>query len=138
MLALMLLVSYMYARVANSITDPIIELYQRIKIVIESDADGDKDQDFDLMLNYEERNNETNELYLAFSKMAKTIKFARTSLVQGDDNKALLKYHEVAEIFADLENMEKNGSCHNNLGCIYLKKNQYEMASIFLSESIRI
>ena len=74
------------------------------------------------MLNYEPRNNEINLLYLAFSKLTKTIKVARNSLYEGDDNQALLNYHEVAGIFKELQNREKEGSCINNLGCIYMKK----------------
>lgn len=73
------------------------------------------------MLNYQPRNKEINMLYLAFSNLTKTIKVARNSLYEGDDNQALLGYHEVAQIFQKLENNEKLGSCMNNLGCIYLK-----------------
>jgi hypothetical protein len=57
-----------------------------------------------------------------FSNLTKTIKVARNSLYEGDDNQALLNYHEVLEIFDKLDNQEKKGSCINNLGCIYLKK----------------
>ena len=92
-------------------------------------------QDFDIMLNYKPRNHEINLLYLAFSKLTKTIKVARNSLYEGDDNQALLNYHEVAEIFSELKNREKEGSCINNLGCIYIKKDQFEKAITFLSEA---
>lgn len=74
------------------------------------------------MLNYKPRNKEINVLYLAFSNLTKTIKVARNSLYEGDDNQALLNYHEVMKIFDQLDNHEKKGSCINNLGCIYLKK----------------
>ncbi len=80
-------------------------------------------QEFDIMLNYKPRNNEINVLYLAFSNLTKTIKVARESLYEGDDNQALLDYHDVGRIFYKLNNKEKYGSCMNNLGCIYLKKN---------------
>jgi len=95
-------------------------------------------QEFDIMLNYKPRNNEINVLYLAFSNLTKTIKVARESLYEGDDNQALLDYHEVASIFNKLNNNEKYGSCMNNLGCIYLKKNQFEKAIEYLEESIDI
>ena len=52
--------------------------------------------DFNIMLNYKPRNHEINILYLAFSNLTKTIKVARNSLYEGDDNQALLNYHEVA------------------------------------------
>mgnify|MGYP000978289045 CR=1 FL=1 len=78
------------------------------------------------MLNYKKRNHEINVLYDAFSNLTKTIKVARTSLNTGDDNLALLNYHEVATIFHKLDNKEKLGSTYNNIGCIYLKKQEYE------------
>ena len=90
------------------------------------------------MLNYTPRNHEINVLYLAFSNLTKTIKVARDSLYEGDDNLALLNYHEVAQIFEQLGNEEKLGSCMNNLGCIYLKKDQFKNAIFFLSEAILI
>lgn len=74
------------------------------------------------MLNYKPRNKEINLLFLEFSNLAKSIKVARESLYEGDENKALLDYHEVASVFKKLNNMEKFSSCMNNLGCIYLKK----------------
>jgi len=42
----------------------------------------------------------------------------------------------VSEIFYQLQNTEKYGSCMNNLGCIYLKKEQYKKSLAFLSEAI--
>ena len=53
-------------------------------------------KDYNIMLGYKPRNKEINMLYLAFSNLTKTIKVARNSLYQGDDNLALLNYHEVA------------------------------------------
>ena len=90
------------------------------------------------MLNYKPRNNEINVLYLAFSNLTKTIKVARNSLYEGDDNQALLNYHEVAQIFDQLDNQQKLGSCINNLGCIYLKKDQFENSFDFLNQAIQI
>ena len=102
-------------------------------------ADADKNRkEFNVMLNYKPRNHEINVLYLAFSNLTKTIKVARNSLYEGDDNQALLGYHEVAQIFGELGNQEKLGSCMNNLGCIYLKKDQFENAQEFLKEAIVI
>lgn len=69
---------------------------------------------------YKDRNKEINQLYLAFSNLIKTIKVARTSLMEGNDNQALLNYHEVAFIFEKkIPNQSKLASCLNNLGCIY-------------------
>jgi hypothetical protein len=38
------------------------------------------------MHNYQPRNKEINVLYLAFSNLTKTIKVARNSLYEGDDD----------------------------------------------------
>ena len=73
------------------------------------------------MNNYVPRNNEINLLHLVFSKLSKTVRAARNSLMQGDDKQALLTYNEVAEIFYELKNFEKYGNCMNNIGCLYLK-----------------
>lgn len=82
--------------------------------------------DFNVMVGYKERNYEINTLFLAFSNLTKTIKVARNSLYEGDANQALLNYHEVAQIFDRLRNNQKLGACMNNLGCIYLKKDQFD------------
>ena len=64
------------------------------------DVKDEKDnKEFNIMLHYKPRNHEINVLYLAFSNLTKTIKVARDSLYEGDDNQALLNYHEVAQIF---------------------------------------
>ena len=81
-----------------------------------------EDKQKDIAFNYKPRNRQINKLFLAFSKLTKTIDVARNSLSQGNENQALLRYHEVAELFESLDNQEKLGSCMNNLGCIYLKK----------------
>jgi hypothetical protein len=94
--------------------------------------------DFNIMLGYKPRNHEINTLFLAFSNLTKTIKVARDSLYEGDANQALLNYHEVAQIFDHLNNQEKLGSCMNNLGCIYLKKEQFVNSTGFLDQAISI
>lgn len=48
--------------------------------------DRGKGKEFDVMLNYRDRNYEINTLYQAFSNLTKTIKVARDSLYEGDDN----------------------------------------------------
>lgn len=87
------------------------------------------------MLNYRDTNYEINTLYQAFSNLTKTIKVARDSLYEGDDIQALLNYHEVSSIFDKLNNNEKLGSCMNNLGCIYLKIDQFENSLKFLNNA---
>ena len=83
-------------------------------------------------------NYEINTLYQAFSNLTKTIKVARESLHEGDDNQALLNLHEVSQIFCNMKNNEKYGSSLNNLGAIYLKINQFEESSKYLKEAIKI
>ena len=59
---------------------------------------------------------------------------ARTAMLAGDDNRAILCYNEVASVFYDKKNSEKNEGlgiqkqdnkniaiCYNNIGCIYAK-----------------
>ena len=56
-------------------------------------------KEFDILNSFEPNNKEIDSLHLAFSKLSRTVKAARTSLNQGNENNALLTYHEVAEIF---------------------------------------
>ena len=49
-------------------------------------SEKDDNKDYDIMLNYKPYNKEINTLYRAFSNLTKTIKVARDSLYQGDDN----------------------------------------------------
>jgi hypothetical protein len=41
------------------------------------------------------------KLYRAANKLIKTIYIAHTAMLQGDDNKAILNYNEVASIFSE-------------------------------------
>lgn len=84
------------------------------------------------MLHYEPVNQEINQLYLAFSKLTKTIKFAKNSEQLGANNNALMRYHEIADIFRELGSVERLSSCLNNLGCIYLRQEDFENSKIFL------
>lgn len=131
-LIMMLVISYFLLRISTQITSPIIELQDKIKQIISShqkekealikeqeqqgpgtlvaapkvkEVKDEKDKkEFNIMLHYKPRNHEINVLYLAFSNLTKTIKVARDSLYEGDDNQALLNYHEVAQIFDQLNN----------------------------------
>ena len=84
-----------------------------------------KQDEFNIMSNYEHKNQEINELHLTFSKLSKIVVVARNSLNQGDENEALLNYNEVAKIFKDMKNFENYGKCMNNIGCLYLKKSLF-------------
>lgn len=42
---------------------------------------------------------EVTKLYRAANKLIKTLSLARTSVLQGNDNAALLNYNEVANLF---------------------------------------
>ncbi len=50
--------------------------------------------ELNIMANYKNRNEEINFLYHAFSNLTKTLSVAKNSLECGDDNQALLSYHE--------------------------------------------
>jgi hypothetical protein len=76
-------------------------------------------------------------LYRAANKLIKTIYIAHTAMIQGDDNKAILNYNEVASIFSEQKKIKvekedikevsyvsqnKNLSvCYNNIACIHTK-----------------
>ena len=47
---------------------------------------------------------EVTMLYRAANKLIKTLYIARASMLQGDDNTALLSYNEVASLFLDKKN----------------------------------
>ena len=112
---MMIITSFFLNKISTQITEPIIELYEKIKLIIKSHQKekeqliNDQNQinnnqnaghqrnkfqienerrnnEFNIMLNYKPRNNEINVLYLAFSNLTKTIKVARNSLYEGDDN----------------------------------------------------
>ena len=53
---------------------------------------------------------EVTKLYRAANKLIKTISLAKTSIMQGNDNTAMLSYNEVANLF-----MEKNKSLVNQM-----------------------
>lgn len=141
-IVMMLVGSYFLNMIAENITDPIINLKEEIGDIIEfrmEEKQGFKQQagrEWDIMNTYQNRNDEVNKLHLAFSRLTKSVRLAKNSLDLGDDNKALLNYHEVADLFYELKNQEKFGICLNNIGCLYLKKSQFENASIFLVEAI--
>jgi hypothetical protein len=44
---------------------------------------------------------EVTQLYRAANKLIKTLYIARTAMLSGDDNKAILNYNEVASIFLE-------------------------------------
>jgi hypothetical protein len=50
---------------------------------------------------------------------------AKTALLSGNDNEAILSYNEVAGIFAKYKKFDKLGICYNNMGCIYLKNKDF-------------
>jgi tetratricopeptide (TPR) repeat protein len=83
-------------------------------------------------------NVETNELFLAFSKLIKTIRLAKNSMTNLDDNQSLVNYHEVLKSFIDLGNISKVGACINNMSSIYMKKGYFKEALSFIDKAIEI
>ena len=70
--------------------------------------------------------------------MARTIKIARESLFEGDDNQALMNYHEVTELFERYHNRDQLGRCFNNLAVIYYKKFELDKTVFYINEAIKI
>ena len=99
---------------------------------------NDKEINLNVIGNYGDRNEEINYLYHAFSNLTKTLTAAKSSLEQGDDNQALLNYHEAAQIFSRLHNIDKRGACMNNISCLYIKNKDYGKGQEFINESIEI
>jgi len=77
---------------------------------------------------------EVTMLYRAANKLIKTLYIARTAMMSGDDNKAILNYNEVASIFLEKKKDKKAGKrqsegaqnqnlaiCYNNIACIHAK-----------------
>lgn len=83
-------------------------------------------------------NKEMNILYKQFSNLARTIKIARESLFEGDENQALMNYHEVTELFERYHNREQLGRCFNNLAVIYFKKYELGKTVFYLNKAISI
>ena len=113
----MICISFILKKISVYITEPIIDLFKQIQDIITENQNEknkqmeeplkvnesgknkrniEKNKDQDIMTNYRPKNNEINQLYLSFSNLTKTIKLARTSMYQGDENQALLNYHECA------------------------------------------
>ena len=62
--------------------------------------------------------------------MIKTLYIARTAMLSGNDNAAILNYHEVASLFMDsakLTMVSNNVAiCYNNIACIHAKKQDFK------------
>ena len=71
-------------------------------------------------------------MFLSFSNLTKTLTAAKSSLDDGDDNQALLNYHEAAKIFDTLHNIDKFGACYNNISCLYIKNKDYVKGERFI------
>lgn len=89
-------------------------------------------------------------LYQAANKLIKTLYVARTGMAKGNDNAALLSYHEIAYLFLDHHTLKKEkscwekfgrkineqesnipinknlGICYNNIACIHAKKREFD------------
>jgi hypothetical protein len=88
---------------------------------------------------YKDRNKEINNLHLAFSRHIKTIQAAERSMSSEiGTEEAILNFHEVAKIYKKTRSFEKVQSCLNNIGCLYLKNNDFELSEAFIIESLRM
>ena len=86
-LIMMLFGGYFLNKIAQGVTSPIVELQEKIGDIIKFRNEEKKGlkqtggQEYDIMNNYVPRNNEINQLHLAFSKLSKTVRAARNSLM---------------------------------------------------------
>ena len=60
---------------------------------------------------------------------------ARTALLKGEDNQALLNYNQVAKLFRD---EQQQAICYNNIACIYLRLKQFKKHRIYNQISIAL
>ena len=88
-----------------------------------------------VLSDYKETCQEVNKLYLAAHQLIKTIEVARTSMLAGDDNTALLNYNMVAEMLKDPKQV---AICYNNIGCIHLRLKAYDKHYIYSQKAISI
>jgi hypothetical protein len=94
-------------------------------------------------------------LYRAANKLIKTLYIARTAMLSGNDNTALLNYNEVASLFLDKKKvkvskqekslrgqtnqntMSKNlAICYNNIACIHTKQKNFQKQYLYYMRSI--
>jgi hypothetical protein len=61
-------------------------------------------------------------LYLATNNLVKTIEVARTALLEGNDNTALLNYNQVAD---KMQDPQKQGIIYNNIACIHVRLKEF-------------
>lgn len=148
------IITTIFKKVSIYLTKPLIDLQYKIQQIMHAYTSVQHDvktddiilsspqqkttKELNFIVNYKNRNKEINFLYHAFSNLTKTLSVANTSLESGDANQALLNYHEAMSVFHTLHNVQKKGSCLNNIGCLYLKINQFQNAITFLDESIKI
>lgn len=100
--------------------------------------DKKESKNYDIMLKYEDKNLEVNQLYLTVSKVAKTINFARQSMESGNRQLALMNYHEVAQFYKELANHQKQDICYSNISFIYMNMKHFDVAIQFATQSINL
>ena len=96
---------------------------------------------------------EVTLLYRAANKLIKTMYIAHTAMIQGDDNKAILNYNEVASIFSekkkgklvdantrvmDSYQNQNLAICYNNIACIHAKQKDYAKQNSYFEKSIHL
>lgn len=116
-----LAVAWVLSHMAGWITGPINLFYKSLRNIITHQQSGsnDKEENFNLILDYQPRNEEMNTLYLNVSEMAKALRLARFSAID-DYRHAMLNYHALADIFNNYSSTDNLSGCHNNIACIYL------------------
>jgi flagellin-specific chaperone FliS len=91
-------------------------------------------------------------LYRAANKLIKTLSIARTAMLSGNDNAAILNYNEVASIFLEKkETLDKSEGardsnslskvlaiCYNNIACIHARMKEYKKQNLYFERSIQI
>lgn len=100
--------------------------------------------DLDVMQDYHNNASciEVTQLYRSANQMIKTLYVARTAMDAGHNNRAILSYSEVANLFIDKcydeDKQHQNvGICYNNIACIKSKGMEFEYQSKYFEKAIR-
>lgn len=132
---------------------PLIYLIEKVNMIIqqyknsrldqleryeaERNKNGKNNKVVNVMSDYNKQSHEIDELYRAFSKLTKCIMIARTALLTGNENSAILHYSEAALVFKEQKNYVNLGICYNNIGCLHLRMRDFAKAIRYYEEAIR-
>ena len=112
-----LLTRYVTLQIIKPI-DNLIKILERLK---------DGDVDINIEDQYQLCSKELTKLYTVFTKLKIVLKFGKKSYFT-EDSEALMNYAQALTLFLEFRNMERAGTCYNNMGVIHLRNHRYQEA----------